>query len=157
MFEGIGPWRSLASALAWGARGPEFKSRRPDQSLQRLTSLQPHSHSSTGSKLGPNPNSFATVAVVSMGVVCVVLSIARRRQHRFSLYMQNRTIAPMGPIRRRDQTGSRGVDGVVLLSFCVWRDGDNHLAIRPKRPTIPMAASTHRNNSALPVPAPDLT
>ena len=28
---GIGPWRSLASALAWGARGPEFKSRRPDQ------------------------------------------------------------------------------------------------------------------------------
>ena len=30
--KGIGPWRSLASALAWGARGPEFKSRRPDQS-----------------------------------------------------------------------------------------------------------------------------
>ena len=27
----FGPWRSLASALAWGARGPEFKSRRPDQ------------------------------------------------------------------------------------------------------------------------------
>ena len=27
----IGPWRSLASALAWGARGPGFKSRRPDQ------------------------------------------------------------------------------------------------------------------------------
>ena len=26
----IGPWRSLASALAWGARGPGFKSRRPD-------------------------------------------------------------------------------------------------------------------------------
>jgi hypothetical protein len=27
----IGPWRSLASALAWGARGREFESRRPDQ------------------------------------------------------------------------------------------------------------------------------
>ena len=27
----FGPWRSLASALAWGARGPGFKSRRPDQ------------------------------------------------------------------------------------------------------------------------------
>ena len=33
----FGPWRSLASALAWGARGPEFKSRRPDQIPQRLT------------------------------------------------------------------------------------------------------------------------
>ena len=27
----IGLWRSLASALAWGARGPELKSRQPDQ------------------------------------------------------------------------------------------------------------------------------
>ena len=36
----IGPWRSLASALAWGARGPGFKSRRPDQSLQRLTATE---------------------------------------------------------------------------------------------------------------------
>jgi hypothetical protein len=33
----FGPWRSLASALAWGARGPGFKSRRPDQIPQRLT------------------------------------------------------------------------------------------------------------------------
>src|SRR5438067_9405157 len=32
----IGPWRSLASALAWGARGPGFKSRRPDQLFQTL-------------------------------------------------------------------------------------------------------------------------
>src|SRR5690349_20386229 len=29
--ERFGPWRSLASALAWGARGPGFKSRQPDQ------------------------------------------------------------------------------------------------------------------------------
>src|SRR5262249_34402474 len=29
----FGPWRSLASALAWGARGPGFKSRRPDQTF----------------------------------------------------------------------------------------------------------------------------
>ena len=33
----IGLWRSLASALAWGARGPEFKSRQPDQIPQRHT------------------------------------------------------------------------------------------------------------------------
>jgi hypothetical protein len=26
-----GAWRSLVSALVWGTRGPEFKSRRPDQ------------------------------------------------------------------------------------------------------------------------------
>src|ERR1700686_2685632 len=33
----FGLWRSLASALAWGARGPGFKSRQPDQIPQRLT------------------------------------------------------------------------------------------------------------------------
>ena|ERR1017187_626029 len=37
----FGPWRSLASALAWGARGPEFKSRRPDQIPQRVTDTNP--------------------------------------------------------------------------------------------------------------------
>ena len=31
----FGPWRSLASALAWGARGPGFKSRRPDQNSSK--------------------------------------------------------------------------------------------------------------------------
>src|SRR5688500_10777582 len=35
----IGPWRSLASALAWGARGPGFKSRRPDQQNQWFTAI----------------------------------------------------------------------------------------------------------------------
>jgi hypothetical protein len=34
-----GPWRSLASALAWGARGPGFKSRRPDQPNQSDTAV----------------------------------------------------------------------------------------------------------------------
>ncbi len=29
--EAVGAWRSLASALAWGARGREFKSPRSDQ------------------------------------------------------------------------------------------------------------------------------
>ena len=33
----FGLWRSLASALAWGARGREFKSPQPDQIPQRLT------------------------------------------------------------------------------------------------------------------------
>ena len=28
---GAGAWRSLVSALVWGTRGPEFKSRRPDE------------------------------------------------------------------------------------------------------------------------------
>ena len=38
---GIGLWRSLASALAWGARGPEFKSRQPDQIPHTLTDSRP--------------------------------------------------------------------------------------------------------------------
>ena len=29
-FSTYGAWRSLVSALVWGTRGPEFKSRRPD-------------------------------------------------------------------------------------------------------------------------------
>jgi hypothetical protein len=36
----FGLWRSLASALAWGARGPGFKSRQPDQIPQRLTARE---------------------------------------------------------------------------------------------------------------------
>src|SRR5580658_7348123 len=37
----FGLWRSLASALAWGARGPEFKSRQPDQISHRPTDSRP--------------------------------------------------------------------------------------------------------------------
>ena len=37
--DAFGPWRSLASALAWGARGPGFKSRRPDQPFQTFTTF----------------------------------------------------------------------------------------------------------------------
>jgi hypothetical protein len=51
----IGPWRSLASALAWGARGPEFKSRRPDQSFQRLTGPGPSQCLRLESNWSPNP------------------------------------------------------------------------------------------------------
>jgi hypothetical protein len=36
----FGLWRSLASALAWGARGPGFKSRQPDQISYRLSQLK---------------------------------------------------------------------------------------------------------------------
>ena len=32
----FGAWRSPASALAWGARGPGFKSQRPDQKLREI-------------------------------------------------------------------------------------------------------------------------
>jgi hypothetical protein len=50
----IGPWRSLASALAWGARGPEFKSRRPDQTIQRVTNPTLLPHPSLESIWSPN-------------------------------------------------------------------------------------------------------
>ena len=35
----FGLWRSLASALAWGARGPGFKSRQPDHTVPILTAI----------------------------------------------------------------------------------------------------------------------
>ena len=47
--------RKLLIFFAWGARGPGFKSPRPDQTPQRLTALQLSPNSKTGSKLGPNP------------------------------------------------------------------------------------------------------
>src|SRR5438067_3061992 len=49
----IGPWRSLASALAWGARGPGFKSRRPDQIPQRLTLRGLHYNHGLAPKFSP--------------------------------------------------------------------------------------------------------
>ena len=49
----FGPWRSLASALAWGARGPEFKSRRPDQIPLRVTDTNPHQTSGLASNWSP--------------------------------------------------------------------------------------------------------
>ena len=55
VFHRIGPWRSLASALAWGARGPEFKSRRPDQIPQRLTDTNPPQTCGLESNWSPNP------------------------------------------------------------------------------------------------------
>jgi hypothetical protein len=36
----FGLWRSLASALAWGARGPGFKSRQPDQNSSNTYSQE---------------------------------------------------------------------------------------------------------------------
>ena len=51
----FGPWRSLASALAWGARGPEFKSRRPDQIPQRVTDTNPPRTCDLESNWSPNP------------------------------------------------------------------------------------------------------
>ena len=85
----FGPWRSLASALAWGARGPGFKSRRPDQSTHTLTGRQPQTASSTGSKLGPIPNSLATVGVVAIGTRVRLYSVSRDGDDiDFSLYMQ---------------------------------------------------------------------
>ena len=55
----FGPWRSLASALAWGARGPEFKSRRPDQIPQRVTDTHPPWTSGLESNRSPNVDASA--------------------------------------------------------------------------------------------------
>ena len=49
----FGLWRSLASALAWGARGPGFKSRQPDQIPQRLTASRPSQTPSVESNWSP--------------------------------------------------------------------------------------------------------
>ena len=56
----FGLWRSLASALAWGARGPEFKSRQPDQIPQRLTDSRPSGSALLASKWSPKgtPHAF---------------------------------------------------------------------------------------------------
>ena len=57
----FGPWRSLASALAWGARGPEFKSRRPDQIPQRLTDTNPYQTCGLESNRSPNADTGASL------------------------------------------------------------------------------------------------
>src|ERR1700676_3948609 len=58
VFNRIGLWRSLASALAWGARRPEFKSRQPDQIPKRVTDTGPssggHLESNWSPKLDPS-------------------------------------------------------------------------------------------------------
>src|ERR1017187_7497698 len=51
----FGPWRSLASALAWGARGPEFKSRRPDQTSLQHTAKAFIENYVLESNWSPNP------------------------------------------------------------------------------------------------------
>ena len=50
----FGLWRSLASALAWGARGREFKSPQPDQIPQRLTNPRGSGSLSLASNWSPN-------------------------------------------------------------------------------------------------------
>jgi hypothetical protein len=46
--------RKLLINFAWGARGPGFKSRRPDQSSQILTDTNLLTHPVSGPNLGPN-------------------------------------------------------------------------------------------------------
>ena len=45
--------RKLLINFAWGARGPGFKSRRPDQCFQKLTDLTPPTNLISGPNLGP--------------------------------------------------------------------------------------------------------
>ncbi len=67
----IGPWRSLASALAWGARGPGFESRRPDQIPHRLTDATNHNGSSLESIWSPNGVQSLWAALGSMATTTV--------------------------------------------------------------------------------------
>ncbi len=53
---GIGAWRSLASALAWGARGRGFKSRRPDQFKVQIVSKKRKSTEFQVVKFTTSPN-----------------------------------------------------------------------------------------------------
>src|ERR1019366_2094920 len=46
--------------LAWGARGPEFKSRRPDQIPQRVTDISPPQSSGLESNWSPNVDAGRT-------------------------------------------------------------------------------------------------
>jgi hypothetical protein len=52
-----------ACMLKWGARGPEFKSRRPDQSNQELNSLVGLANSATGTSL-PASELFSWIVTV---------------------------------------------------------------------------------------------
>ena len=50
----FGLWRSLASALAWGARGPGFKSRQPDQNPSKTYGESTLSETAFGVQLESN-------------------------------------------------------------------------------------------------------
>src|SRR5579884_2614922 len=96
----IGPWRSLASALAWGARGPGFKSRRPDQITQTLTDiyLPPAPlRSPFGGVLESNfwtPSSLFRLPLHAVRVVLMAMSYVfcdsapQEEENRPSLYMR---------------------------------------------------------------------
>jgi hypothetical protein len=66
---GRGAWRSLVSALVWGTRGPEFKSRRPDSGevLRRSVGGRPRA---------PSPSAAPFTSAV--GKSCRLMSNSRR-------------------------------------------------------------------------------
>ena len=70
-----GPWRSLASALAWGARGPGFKSRRPDQinPLESIFTSRPNRTKRSGV-----PKNVHEIAQLALSVLDKLRSFAFR-------------------------------------------------------------------------------
>ena len=76
----FGPWRSLASALAWGARGPEFKSRRPDQIPQRLTDTNPQWTLGLESNRSPNVDAGRTPSAHTKNTVPISWHVSHPRK-----------------------------------------------------------------------------
>ena len=96
--------------FAWGARGPRFKSRRPDQRIHRLTLLRPLASVARGSKLGPTPNSLVDGSRGTDGRLrSCFLHIARRRRFKFLYTCRTTPRLPQTHISR--QNSRRGTHG----------------------------------------------
>ncbi len=114
--------RKLLINFAWGARGPGFKSRRPDHSFQRLTRPQPQ----RPHQLGPNWVQFRSNLERGSsgshgrhgGLPRLYSRITIRRRQEFPYTCKLRSITPR-PV------GSHGTDGRHVRSHCVSRDGDD--------------------------------
>ena len=114
--------RKLLTNFAWGARGPGFKSRRPDQIPQTLTRPQPQGPH----QLGPNWVQFRSNLERGSsgshgrhgGLPRLYSRITIRRRQEFPYTCKLRSITPR-PV------GSHGTDGRHVRSYCVSRDGDD--------------------------------
>ncbi len=130
--------RKLLTNFAWGARGPGFKSRRPDQIPQTLTRPQPQGPH----QLGPNWVQFRSNLERGSsgshgrhgGLPRLYSRITIRRRQEFPYTCKLRSITPR-PV------GSHGTDGRHVRSYCVSRDGDDK-----KFPIHAESISTIANN-----------
>ena len=94
----IGLWRSLASALAWGARGPEFKSRQPDQI--------PLSHTDGQRELFHSWRRYSASDLCLCTRECLVFrEVVELRISDFPMPLARRRVVPTGPDRFPDKRG----------------------------------------------------